>query len=407
MTRLRVLYALGPGDVVGSYQHWRAGQDVLSQTSRTFSGQFFEFCERGGHSAWAISYSTPAAKLVDGSIIVENRPKPAGRHGLGYHLAQLRYALSIIASAIRWRADAVIVDSGTTHWALLAPLKPLGVKVVGSLHNVSWPKGYRPSKPFKRFLLATDAWFWRYVADAVIAVSPEGEKQVRELAPSFKGVAAQHRAQFNRKGFESLPRPAFPTGTPFRILFVGRVERSKGVLDIIDIARILEREVPGRVQFDVCGNGSAFEELSESIRQHRLDKIVRTHGQLLRPDLLKMYAATHAVIVPTRSDFCEGMPMVCAEAVLCGRPVITSPLSNSEDVLDGAIVLAKPDDARSYADCIENLLDDRARYEQLVTACVQVEEQFYDEHRSLVAALEAVFSRLQFVANGKNVDASP
>jgi hypothetical protein len=181
MKQLRLLYALGPGDVVGSYRHWRAGQDVLSQTSRTFSGQFFDFCKRRGHSAWAISYCTPAAKIVDGSLIVENRPKPAARDGLSYHVSQLRYAVSIIASALRWRADAVIVDSGTTHWALLAPLKLAGIKVVGSLHNVIWPKGYKPSKPFKRLVLASDAWFWRHVADAVIAVSPEGEKRCGSL----------------------------------------------------------------------------------------------------------------------------------------------------------------------------------------------------------------------------------
>ena len=406
MRQLRLLYALGPGDVVDSYKHWRASGDVLSQTSRTFSGQFFDFCKRHAHPAWAISYCAPAAKMEDGSIIVENRPKPAGPSGLRYHIAQLRYAVSIIASALHWRADAVIVDSGTTHWALLSPLKLAGIKVIGSLHNVPWPKGHKPTRLVNRLLLLTDAWFWRHVADAVIAVSPEAEKQVRELAPSFTGVVAQHRAQFNRHDFASLSPPLFCGTAPLRVLFVGRVERNKGVMDLVEIARILEKEVPGRVEFDVCGSGAALDPLKELIRRHGLRATVRIHGQLLRPALLKMYAACHVVIVPTRSDFCEGMPMACAEAILCGRPVITSPLSNADDVLPGALVLAKPDDIRSYADCIEKLLDDPALYERLATACASVQEQFYDVRNGLNAALEHVFSRLGCIPGGRNVDAS-
>ena len=406
MRQLRLLYALGPGDVVDSYRHWRASGDVLSQTSRTFSGQFFDFCKRHGHAAWAISYCAPAAKIVVGSIIVENRPKFPTRGGLRYHIAQFRYAVSIVASALRWRADAVIADSGTTHWALLAPLKLAGIKVVGSLHNVPWPRGYKPTALARRLLLGADAWFWRHIADAVIAVSPEAEKQVRELAPSFKGVAAQHRAQFNRHDFASITRPSFGGTAPLRVLFVGRVERNKGVMDLVEIARILEKEVPGHVEFDVCGSGAALDVLKESIRHHGLSATVRTHGQLLRPDLLKIYAACHVVIVPTRSDFCEGMPMVCAEAILCGRPVITSPLSNADDVLPGALILAKPDDARSYADCIEKLLDDPALYERLATACESLQEQFYDVRKGLDAALEDVFSRLECIRRGSNVDAS-
>jgi len=147
-----VLYALGPGDAVESYQHWKAGKDLPSETSRTFSGQFFEFCRRNGHTCYAISSFSKAGKVVDGSMVVENRPKRFVGGGIRYHIAQALYGISIMLTAVRWGADAVIVDSGTTHWALLGALKMAKIRVVGSLHNVPWPSGYKPSGRLKRIL---------------------------------------------------------------------------------------------------------------------------------------------------------------------------------------------------------------------------------------------------------------
>ena len=52
--------------------------------------------------------------------------------------------------------------------------------------------------------------------------------------------------------------------------------------------------------------------------------------------------------------------MVAAEAILSGRPVLTSRLSNALDVLDAALVEAQPDDPASYVACLRRLIADRA-----------------------------------------------
>ena len=391
MRPLRLLYALGPGNAVESYRCWKDGAEVLTETSRTYSGQFFEFCRRGGHCGYAISSSRGPERLIDGSMHVENRPKRLTGSGIRFHLSQALYGISIVLTALRWRADVVIADSGTTHWALLAPLKVLGIQVVGVLHNVSWPNGYKPTGRFKRIVLASEGWFWRHIASAVLSVSPECEQQVRELAGNLTAHAVQYRAQFNREDFAPIPAAPPLWRAPFRVMFAGRIERFKGVFDLLKVAVVLQRAHPGRVQFDICGGGSALQELNDAIRSNGLGKVVRTHGTLMRPALLKVYAACHAVIVPTRSDFCEGMPLVCAEAILCHRPVVTSRLSNAVDVLPDALVIATPDDPQSYADAIQRLLGDAALYERLCAACTELQEQFYDPRTSLAAAFTTVF----------------
>src|SRR2546423_5928869 len=51
----RILYALGPGDAVHAYREWREGRDVSSETSLTFSGQFFAYCRGTGTRAIVLS----------------------------------------------------------------------------------------------------------------------------------------------------------------------------------------------------------------------------------------------------------------------------------------------------------------------------------------------------------------
>ena len=99
-------------------------------------------------------------------------------------------------------------------------------------------------------------------------------------------------------------------------------------------------------------------------------------------------ARSDAVIVPTRSNFTEGMPQVCAEAVLSGIPVITSDVTNAFDVIGPAIIQAITDDATSYVEAISSLIGNRAAYDGLQSACPSLALQFIDRSQSYPAALD-------------------
>jgi glycogen(starch) synthase len=392
---LRIFWAIGPGDVVSSYLNWKSGQDTISETSVTFSSHLFEFCRKHGVNAWAVSSHWRQALVDDGQYIVENRPNvlKASTSGARYHLNEITYAFKLLVSALRYKPDVVIVDSGTTHWFLLSLFRLIRMKVVPNLHNSYWAIGNRSSSTLKRVIERADGWFFRSIAAASLGVSPECERQVRTLAGT--GVPFfQYRAQFRADEFLTLPLPDYDQ-RPLHIAFVGRVERNKGVYDIIDMAELLQKRRPGAVVFDLCGTGAAFSDVANEVSRRNLARVIKLHGYLNRPQLLSIYLASHVSIVPTRSDFCEGLPMTCAQAVLCQRPVITSRLSNALDVLHGAIIEARPEAIDDYVRCIELLLDSRETYEQAVAACKTVRGQFIDPSKGLEAALSNVMVYLQ------------
>jgi glycogen synthase len=392
---MRILSAIGPGDVVAAYRDWRGAVRTVSETSITFSSQEFAFFAAHGIPFWAISSHPRRESLADGENRIENRPRVSSDlpvSGLAYHALQLRYAASLLVSAIRFRATHAIVDSGSTHWFALALFRLFGIEVLPNFHNVYWPVGHEPQGSVKHAILRLDSVFFRHCVRAALGVSPECGRQVNAMSGG-RTVFFDYRAQFVSGDFGALPRPARPVlAMPMRIMFAGRVEENKGVFDILAICEQLHARHPGRFAFDICGTGGAFDALAAQVAARSLADSVMLHGKLIRPELLKVYGASHLVIVPTRSTFCEGLPMVCAEAVIAGRPVLTSRLSNALDALRGALVEAREDDPADYAAQIEALADDPARYARLVQHTASVSAQFTDARFGLTNALERCLS---------------
>jgi len=86
--------------------------------------------------------------------------------------------------------------------------------------------------------------------------------------------------------------------------------------------------------------------------------------------------------------------MVCAEAVLSELPVITNPVTNAADVIGDAILLARTDDADSYALEIRKLIEDRSLYQSLRVACRGYAHQFLDPARGYAMSVDRLIKRL-------------
>ncbi len=135
---LRILYAAGPGNVLGTYRHWKEGRDDPSQIAMTYSGQFYDVCRELDARAYVIATCPIPGHIVDGNFRIRHRPVPfETRSGFFYHLGQFYYGFRLILSALRIRADVAVVCSGT-HWFFLWLMTLLGIKVAPTLHCVLW-----------------------------------------------------------------------------------------------------------------------------------------------------------------------------------------------------------------------------------------------------------------------------
>ena len=300
--RLRIVSAVGPGDAVKAHDDWELGVRTPSETSLTFTSHEFEAFAALNASFWIVSSHPRAAIKLVGDSRIENRPRPEAS-GLAFHLSRARYAFSLLRSARAFRATHVIVDSGTTHWFCLMPFRLFGINVIPNLHNVLWVVGQPRSRRLAhRVAHALDRLFWRGVSTA-LACSPACSKQIQQMSGGRAKVTA-YRAQFAAPDFDGLPRPVLRPTDDVRLMFAGRVEKNKGVFDLLAMARNLNTGTR-RYVFEVCGHGSAFDQLAEEAKRANLGDRFLMRGKLARVELLEVYARAHLVIVPTRADFTE------------------------------------------------------------------------------------------------------
>jgi len=382
----RILYAAGPGDVIGTYEYWKKGEDDPSSVAITYSGQFYDACEDLDAQAFVIASCNKPGEVRDGRFRIQHRPVPLrSRRGLLYHIGQVWYNLRLIASAVRFRADVAVIG-GISHWFVFSLLSLFGVAVVPTLHCAFWPTGRRPSSAAAKVLQKMNGFFWRRCAAATICVSPECERQVLTIAGRPKGPILQAVAQYRRECFEDIPQPRWAS-RPFRVMFAGRVEENKGVFHLLEAAVKLEGQRPGEFAWEVCGDGSALEGLRDRIEQAGLANSFALHGRLERNVMREALGRSHVVIVPTTSAFAEGLNKVVVEGVLAGRPVVVSQTCHAGDYVSEALMEVGPGDIDAYVESVRHLAKDHELYEQKRHACGMLAGQFYDEARGWGVAL--------------------
>ncbi|MEM9729230.1 MAG: glycosyltransferase family 4 protein [Myxococcota bacterium] len=387
--RPRVFYAAGgPGDVLRAHRHWREQVPDTREISVTFSSQIADYCEAHASAAYFVSPHPEAVKVEDKQFVIEHRPRPMpNAAGIMYHLRELWYGGGLVATALRFRADVALLDSGATTYPVMFIFKLFGLKVIPILHMTLWPAGHRPSgKKADAFWFASSAFF-RYAADAVVGVSPECLRQIDELTGGHAPPSFQALAQFWSHSFSS-PTPPPAHDARFNVLYVGRLESNKGVFELVEAAATLERELPGRFHFRIFGEGAAADELRANIEERGLGNVVEAPGYLLPEDAPAERARSHVGIVPTRSDFNEGMAMTAIESILAGRPLVATSVVPASEVLSEATVVCEPDNSESIARALKDLASDEGHYLRLSAACAELGRPFLDRAQGLAEALQ-------------------
>jgi glycosyltransferase involved in cell wall biosynthesis len=142
---------------------------------------------------------------------------------------------------------------------------------------------------------------------------------------------------------------------PGRLLFVGRLEAEKGVLDALSVMESIGRE-RGDVQGIIVGTGRLRETVNERVAhsQGRIEYL----GSIDGGQLAREYARAALVLVPSRY---EGLGMVALEAQLCGAPVAGYDVDGLRDAISEGGVLVPPGDIAGLRAAAAALLDEPVR----------------------------------------------
>jgi len=138
------------------------------------------------------------------------------------------------------------------------------------------------------------------------------------------------------------------------VLFVGRLDKQKGVTYLLKAAARVVRQSP-KVHFVIAGAGRLEGRLKRYVRWKKLADNVHFVG--FRDDLPSLMKACDMFVCPS---LWEGMPNVILEAMACAKPVIATRVVGCVDLVkDGETgLLVPPRDASALADAIFRLFDE-------------------------------------------------
>lgn len=391
--QLRILYAIGPENVMEAYTCWKENRDCESQVSVAFSSQFYDVCQDLNASCYVIARSDRKELVKNEGFIVECCPFIlSGSRGILFHLGYIGNGLLLLLKAIRFGANVVVVDSGTTYWFVLSLFCWFGIKVIPSLHCLLWRK-YLPLRLIDRLNIKLSRNLFTNNSQAILVASEDISKQISELTKGKHRPILEFFSTYRRADFADISK-SFPEHSPFQVLFAGRIEQNKGVFDLLEIAKRFDVDNLDII-FNICGEGSALEKLRRQALEYCINTHFICHGYCSKSQMREMYSRSHVVIVPTRTNFSEGFNRVVCESILSGRPVVTSGVCPALSYVREAVIEVPPNDVKAYGDALLRLYDDRELYEQKKQGCLILQEKFYDTTKSWGTALKSILLTME------------
>ncbi len=377
-------YFSGPVDARAIYRNLKEGGHT-SLFGTSYLLHLMRVCEDQGRDA--VILTTHAGESYEeqlGAFTIINRPQPGGR-GLRYHLDQLRWTRACLSELEKHGARTTVLTAAQHYWLVTPPFRKRGMRFVNSYHCAVRALGNRLFSPHELLIRLTSARHLSY-GDPTMAVAPHILDQLRREPGARQRQTWRFIPDYAREMFESFRANPIVDG-PVEIIFAGRVERNKGVFDMIEACEMLNDEPGPRYRFHFHGEGSALEELRVRASQSRHAAMLRIYGFTSGEALAEHYARSHIVVVPTRSDFDEGLAKSVIEGVLSLRPVVTSQVCPAIAVVGDACEEAEMDNPASYAAAFRRLAASPDHFDAKVAAAVRLREDYFEPESSYAATL--------------------
>jgi glycosyltransferase involved in cell wall biosynthesis len=186
----------------------------------------------------------------------------------------------------------------------------------------------------------------------VLLLSREELEQWRRWAPSARFELVRNPFVPSPQACE-LARAARRSNLP-TVLFVGRLEPQKGILDLLDAFSVVCRTE--RCRLVLAGSGNA-ERVRKIAAEAGMTESVEITGYLHGDAIWGAYADADIFVLPS---YREGLPTVILEAMSFGLPVVTTRIRGAADLLDDEqnALFVPVGDPESLASAILRLLKD-------------------------------------------------
>lgn len=191
-----------------------------------------------------------------------------------------------------------------------------------------------------------------HLADLVIVNNESERKQFPEMAKKDQllvmlGAVDLEKVNEYRSKHKNV-------GKMYGGVFQGRFHPQKGVLELIDIWKLIARVRPN-AKLAIIGDGPLMKDVKLKIKNEKLENSIQLFGYLFDgPEKYKIFLQSKVVLHPA---FYDSGGMASAEAMAFGIPLVGFDLKSYESYYPMGMVKVKIGDIKSFAQEVLNLLN--------------------------------------------------
>jgi len=314
---------------------------------------------RMGHEVKVIAPASHAISTFGDRFIPIGKPRPIPSSG-----SICRVTISPWLSS---RIKAVLNEENFDIIHLHEPLMPMlcttvlrlsSTANIGTFHACHGRPGYNFARPFGKLILKR--WFRKL--HGKIAVSKPAMEFAHEHFPGYyniipNGVDLEHFSP------NVSPIDEFCDGK-VNILFVGRLEKRKGLNYLLQAYKRVKQEVPNS-RLIAVGPGTRLRgKYKKQVRQSGLEDVVFV-GYVSYDDLPRYYKTADIFCSPATGR--ESFGIVLLEAMAVGKPIVASNIEGYASVVTHGVegLLVPPRDEERLAQSLISLMSDKSLRQQM------------------------------------------
>lgn len=232
----------------------------------------------------------------------------------------------------------------------------------------------------KNFLLRFLGRFTFRRSDQIILIS----KSETRLA----SILSSEKFTFIKNGVSEpeMPKNDAENAGPFQIVYLGNLIESKGIIEIIETARILRDELRAPdFKIVLCGQWVSENEKAEFdrlIQKYSLASYFSLSGEVHGDDKWKILQASNVFFFPSHYER-ENCPLVILEALAVGLPILSTNWRGIPEIVEDGVNgwLRDIKSPNQYADCLFEVMREPEKLEEIAVASRKRFVEKYQQER--------------------------